>query len=81
MLEINHKTQYIALLRPIQNEDGFVLIAAIMTLLILVILGISSTTTTNVELQIAGNDMVNKQTFYASDAGTEVGARMVEATL
>ena len=60
------------------NEDGFVLIAAIMTLLILVILGISSTTTTNIELQIAGNDKVAKQAFYAADGGTEVGANLVE---
>lgn len=81
MLEKKRKKRDIALLRPLQNEDGFVLIAAIMTLLILIILGISSTTTTNVELQIAGNDMVNKQTFYAADAGTEVGARMVEENI
>lgn len=65
-------------LRPLGNEGGFVLIAAIMALLILVVLGISSTTTTNIELQIAGNDKVNTQTFYAADGGTEVGANLVE---
>lgn len=66
------------LLRPLANEDGFVLIAAIVILFILVILGMSTTTTTNIELQIAGNDKVAKQAFYQADGGTQLGGRMVE---
>lgn len=63
------------------NEDGFVLVAVMLMLLVLAFIGITSTTTSNIELQIAGNDKVYKQTFYAADAGTEVGARMVEENL
>lgn len=66
------------LLDPIATEDGFVLIAAMMALLVLVILGISSITSTNIELQIAGNDKISKQAFYAADGGTEVGANLLE---
>lgn len=50
-------------------------------LLVLMILGITSTTTTNIEIQIAGNDKVGKQTFYMADGGTELGSRMVEENI
>jgi Tfp pilus assembly protein PilX len=64
------------LLRPLANEDGFVLIAAIITLLLLVILGIFATTTTNIELQIAGNEKTYKQNFYKAE-----GAAMEETQI
>ena len=64
--------------QPLANEQGFVLVATIVLLLIMVIIGISSNTTTNLELQIAGNDKLGKQAFYAADGGTEVGANLVE---
>ncbi|MDD5759001.1 MAG: pilus assembly PilX N-terminal domain-containing protein [Desulfobulbaceae bacterium] len=76
--QIKRRIRDSGLLCPLANEEGFVLVAAIMTLLVLIILGISSTTTTNIELQIAGNDKTNKQTFYAADGGTEVGVNLLE---
>lgn len=58
------------------NERGFVLVASLMVLLILVIIGVAATTSTNVELQIAGNEKVHKQSFYQADGGTELGIRV-----
>ncbi len=60
-----------------KNEEGFVLIASLMILVILSILGIMATRTTMVELTISGNDKVNKQTFYQADGGTEFAQQLV----
>jgi hypothetical protein len=67
--------------QPLANEDGFVLVSAIILLLILVMLGISSNMTTNLETQISGNDKIAKQTFYAADGGSEVGANLLEENI
>ncbi|MBA3015779.1 MAG: pilus assembly PilX N-terminal domain-containing protein [Proteobacteria bacterium] len=60
------------------NENGFVLVAVMLMLLVLAFIGITSTTTSNIELQIAGNNKIYNQTFYAADGGTSVGAEVVE---
>ncbi len=60
------------------KENGFVLVGVMLMLLVLAFIGITATTTSNIELQIAGNDKAYKQTFYKADAGIEVGSRMVE---
>jgi len=64
------------------NEDGFVLVATLVILMLLVILGISTTTNTSIELQIAGNDKVYKQNFYQAEGGayTEAGRVGVSAS-
>jgi len=48
----------------IQNEDGFVLVIAMIMMVILTIMGVSATNTTTIELQIAGNDRSSKEDFY-----------------
>lgn len=58
------------------NEDGFVLVVSLLILLILVIIGVAATTNTSIELQIAGNEKVHKQTFYQADGGAELGIRL-----
>ncbi len=60
------------------NEQGFVLVASMMVLLILVVIGISATTNTSIELHIAGNDKVAKKNFYEADGGTELAAEAIE---
>ncbi len=65
----------------VKNENGFVLIAALLMLVILMIIGIAATTTTTLELQISGNDRVRKETFYQADGGTQLAARLVEESL
>ena len=54
--------------KTLNNEQGFVLIVSMMMLLILMIIGIAATNTTTIELQISGNDKLNKQTFYQVEA-------------
>ena len=69
------------LTKTINNEQGFVLIASLMMLMILLIIGIAATNTTTIELQISGNDKVNKTTFYAAEGGIEVGSELVEQSI
>ena len=62
----------------VHNEEGFVLIGAMMTMVILTLIGISATSTSIIELQIAGNELLYKEAFYQADGGIEVGTEMVE---
>ncbi len=61
-----------------RNEEGFVLVVALMIMVILTLLGISATTTSVVERQIAVNEVLHKQTFYQADGGTEAGSELIE---
>lgn len=58
------------------GEDGFILVITMLILVVLSIIGISATNLTELELKIAGNDRVHKETFYRADGGTEVGLRL-----
>ena len=52
----------------INNEDGFVLVASLLILLLLVVIGTSAVTNSTIEIQIAGNERAHKQAFYAAEA-------------
>lgn len=60
------------------NQSGFVLVLAILILVVLVVIGISTTKNSQIDLQIVGNDKVNKQTFYRAESGVELGSRIIE---
>jgi len=62
----------------LNNEDGSVLVIALLMLAFLSILGVSSTTTSTIEIQIAGNDRVFKQNFYKAEAGAMEAALTLE---
>jgi Tfp pilus assembly protein PilX len=63
------------------NESGYVLVGALLILLLLVVIGIAATTSTTLELQIAGTDRINKETFFQADGGTQQAVRLVEESL
>ena len=50
------------------NESGSVLVIALLMLVFLTLLGIASTTTTSIELQIAQNERVYQNHFNAAEA-------------
>jgi hypothetical protein len=66
---------------PRANEQGFVLVTAMLILVILTLIGISMTNTTVTEIQIAGNDKLQKQTFTQADGGTEAGSNLLEENI
>ena len=62
--------------RP-DNQEGFVLIAALLILLVLTVMGIAVNRGTITEWQIAMNDREQKETFYEADAVTELMAEVL----
>lgn len=53
----------------LNNEKGSALIIAVVFLMLLTVIGIFATTTSTLEIQIAGNDKISKMVFYAADSG------------
>jgi hypothetical protein len=48
---------------------------------VLTLIGISAIRSTNIELQIAGNEKWSQEAFYRSDGGTEGGIELIEQNL
>jgi hypothetical protein len=65
----------------VNNKRGSALVVALLMLVVLTLIGISATTTTTFELQIAGNDKLFKQAFYAADGATEMGGELIEQNI
>lgn len=64
-----------------RKEEGFLLVITMLLLVVLTLIGISATNLSRIELQIAGNDRLHKETFYRADGGTEVGAHLLEENI
>lgn len=62
----------------LKNEEGSILVIALLMLAFLSILGVSSTTTSTIEVQIAGNDRNFKQNFYKAEAAAMEAALTLE---
>lgn len=67
--------------KMLNNEQGFVLITAIMMLVVLMVIGIAATNTTTIELQISGNDKSAQMAFYGADAGNELAKELIEQAI
>ena len=50
------------------GEEGSVIILSLIMLVLLTLVGTSATNTSTLEVQVAGNERVYKQTFYQTDA-------------
>ncbi len=59
------------------NENGSVLLLSVVMLMLLTLLGIFATTTSTIEIQIAGNDKFYKQRFYDTDSGVSYSLSML----
>ena len=64
----------------LNNEEGSVLIVAIVILMLLTLLGIYATTTSEIELKIAGNDRLYKTNLYRAESAAMEGAQILEDT-
>jgi len=56
----------------LKNHSGIVLIMALLMLLILTLIGVSSISTSTFETKISGNERVGADAFYVSEAGSQV---------
>ena len=64
-------------IKPYRNEEGFVLVTAMLIMVVLTILGIAALSNTSIELQIAGNDRRHKEAFAEAEAGAVLGTELV----
>lgn len=55
-----------------KNEDGSVIVAAMLVLVLLTIIGISATSTSNIELNIVTNTQLHKMAFFTAESGWQV---------
>jgi hypothetical protein len=61
----------------LSNKNGVALVIALIMLLILTFIGISSISTTTFETSITGNERVGTGAFYASEAIFQVGVKQL----
>ncbi len=54
---------------PLANDRGAALIVSILILALLTVIGISATTTSTIEVQIAGNEKAGDVAFYRAEGG------------
>ncbi|MBW2643127.1 MAG: pilus assembly PilX N-terminal domain-containing protein [Deltaproteobacteria bacterium] len=51
-----------------ENEKGSITVLAVVLLMLLTLLGIAATTTSSIEVRIAGNELRHKLAFYSAEA-------------
>ena len=63
----------------LKNEEGVVMIAAILILVLLTIVGIAATNTSNTEVRIAGHQVVYLQNFYRAEGAVIEAMELLES--
>lgn len=63
----------------LKNDEGAVLVIAMLVLLLLTLMGKVATTTSTVEMGIAGNERFYKKTLYAAETGLGHVREMLQA--
>ncbi len=61
----------------LREKKGVALIIALLMLLVLTLIGISSISTTTFETSISGNERIRTDAFYAAEAGIQVAINQV----
>ncbi len=60
------------------QEQGSVLVIALILLVLLTVVGISASKNTETEIMIAGNERVHKQNFYLAEGATTQAVQIME---
>jgi hypothetical protein len=55
--------------KKLRDEEGSIMLVALFILVILTLIGIMATTTSEIEIKIAGNDKFHKIAFHHADSG------------
>jgi len=66
---------------PLDNEDGVIIIIVLFVLVLMTLIGLAATTTTSIDLQIAGNDKFYKVAFYTADAGAYTTPKLISTAV
>jgi hypothetical protein len=57
---------------PLKDQSGVALVLALVMIVILTLIGLASTYTSNFELKLSGNKRGTTDAFYAADSGVQV---------
>lgn len=63
------------------NDRGSAILTSMLILVALSVLGIASLNTSSLEIKIAGNERIHKETFFEAEGGTEVGREVLEQNI
>jgi hypothetical protein len=66
-----------AKVNALRSEEGSTLIVALLILVVLTIIGVSATTTSEIEIKIAGNDQFHKVAFQNADSGVYTVPKLI----
>jgi Tfp pilus assembly protein PilX len=59
----------IRIANPDSNQDGYAMVITMLLLVLLTVIGIAATQTSNIEVAISGNNKKSVQDFYTSEGG------------
>lgn len=62
----------------VPNEQGFIMVWALLLLVVVTLLGVAGVTTSIFEEKMAANQALHKQAFYQADGGTENGLAVLK---
>lgn len=62
----------------LKDQGGSVLVIALVILILLTIIGISATTTSEIEIRTAGNEAILKRNLYLAESAAMAGAQTLE---
>ncbi|MBF0413430.1 MAG: pilus assembly PilX N-terminal domain-containing protein [Desulfamplus sp.] len=65
----------------LHDDKGSAIVIAMMVLLIVTIIGLSTIDNAITEKTIATNEILHQQAFYAADGGTEVAEQLIQANI
>jgi hypothetical protein len=63
---------------PLKNERGSIMPIALVLLLLLTMIGIAATMTSEVEIRIAGNEITYKENLYYAEGSAMAGVQMLQ---
>lgn len=64
----------------LNNENGSTIVMALILMAVLTVIGISSITTTSMELKIVQNEKTYMDNFYRAESAVREGIQMIEST-
>ena len=67
--------------KTLRNEEGSMIVIALLVLVILTLIGASITSRTQVEIQISGNDSFHRMAFHLADSGTSAAPKVISTCL
>ena len=62
----------------IHNEQGFALVAVLVSLILLIVVGITSMMSSSIDRDVAGSDKTHTDTFYDADSGLSIATEVLE---